>query len=111
MKNLLSVGVLLAGAVGASARAVAGSPRDWIMPYKREALQDIVSQDLVGCVWSEGLMVPDRLRGTSNRSSSMESVSSCTVEKFTHSGMLPSNELSTKRGADEEQLAGRRSVH
>jgi hypothetical protein len=46
MKNLLSVGVLLAGALGASARAVAGSPRDWIMPYKREALQDIVSQGL-----------------------------------------------------------------
>jgi hypothetical protein len=47
MKNLLSVGVLLAGAVGASARALAGSPKDWILPYKREALQDIVSCGLV----------------------------------------------------------------
>jgi hypothetical protein len=43
MKNLLSVGALLFGAIGASARALGGSPKDWIVPYKREALQDIVS--------------------------------------------------------------------
>lgn len=29
-------------AVEAAARAVGYSPKEWIMPYKREALQDIV---------------------------------------------------------------------
>lgn len=43
MKNLLSVIALSTCAVGAVARAVAGSPKDWIIPYKRGALQDIVS--------------------------------------------------------------------
>ena len=30
-------------AVESAARALGGSPKDWIKPYKREALQDIVS--------------------------------------------------------------------
>ena len=32
-------------AVGSAARAVAFSPDQWITPYKREALQDIVTWD------------------------------------------------------------------
>ena len=43
MRNLLSAIALSTCAVVAAARAVAGSPKDWIIPYKREALQDIVS--------------------------------------------------------------------
>lgn len=43
MKNLLSVVALSSCAIGAAARAVGYSPKEWIMPYKREALQDVVS--------------------------------------------------------------------
>jgi hypothetical protein len=43
MKNLLSAIALSSCAIGAAARAVGYSPKEWIMPYKREALQDIVS--------------------------------------------------------------------
>jgi hypothetical protein len=44
MKNLLSVVALSSCAIGAAARAVGYSPKEWIMPYKRgETLQDIVS--------------------------------------------------------------------
>ncbi|KAH7414044.1 beta-galactosidase precursor [Phaeosphaeria sp. MPI-PUGE-AT-0046c] len=45
MKNLLSALALSTCAIGAAARALAGSPKDWIVPYKREALQDIVTWD------------------------------------------------------------------
>jgi hypothetical protein len=43
MKNLLSVVALSSYALGVTARAVGYEPQKWIMPYKREALQDIVS--------------------------------------------------------------------
>jgi hypothetical protein len=49
MKNLLSVVALSSYAIGVAARAVGYEPQKWIMPYKREALQDIVS--LVGNGW------------------------------------------------------------
>ncbi|KAH3918288.1 beta-galactosidase [Parastagonospora nodorum] len=45
MKNLLNVVALSSCAIGAAARAVGYSPKEWIMPYKREALQDIVTWD------------------------------------------------------------------
>ncbi|KAL5116547.1 hypothetical protein ACEQ8H_005543 [Pleosporales sp. CAS-2024a] len=45
MKNLLSVVALSSCAIGAAARAVRYSPKEWIMPYKRDVLQDIVTWD------------------------------------------------------------------
>jgi hypothetical protein len=32
--------------VESAARAIGGSPKDWIKPYRREALQDIVSAEM-----------------------------------------------------------------
>jgi hypothetical protein len=49
MKSFLKLGSALALsclAVESAARAVAHSPKEWIQPYKREALQDIVSRHL-----------------------------------------------------------------
>lgn len=46
MRGFLRLGGALAlscFAVESAARAVGYSPKEWIMPYKREALQDIVS--------------------------------------------------------------------
>jgi hypothetical protein len=46
MKSFLGIGgalVLSCFAVEGAARAVGYSPQEWIMPYKREPLQDIVS--------------------------------------------------------------------
>jgi hypothetical protein len=45
MKGLLTLSLF---AAGAAARAVGvASPQEWIMPYKREALQSIVSLSLL----------------------------------------------------------------
>jgi len=52
MKSFKKIGSALALgclAVGSAARAVGyTSPQDWIKPYKREALQDIVSLEKQG---------------------------------------------------------------
>jgi hypothetical protein len=50
MKSFLKLGsafALSCLAVETAARAVGYSPREWIKPYRREALQDIVSSDIV----------------------------------------------------------------
>jgi hypothetical protein len=45
MKSFMKLGGAIAlgcFAVESAARAIGGSPNDWIKPYRREALQDIV---------------------------------------------------------------------
>jgi hypothetical protein len=49
MKSFMKLGGAIAlgcFAVESAARALGGSPKDWIKPYRREALQDIVSFDM-----------------------------------------------------------------
>jgi len=49
MKSFLKLGSALAlswFAVEGAARAVGYSPQEWIVPYKREALQNIVSVEV-----------------------------------------------------------------
>ena len=49
MRSFLKLGSAIAlgcFAVESATRAIGGSPKDWIKPYKREALQDIVSADI-----------------------------------------------------------------
>jgi hypothetical protein len=49
MKSFMRLGGAVAlgcFAVESAARAVGYSPKEWIKPYKREALQDIVSYDI-----------------------------------------------------------------
>ena len=50
MKCLLSALALSMGVVGSVARGVGGTPKDVILDYKREALQDIVSFSSFSCV-------------------------------------------------------------
>jgi hypothetical protein len=49
MKSFMKLGGAIAlgcFAVESAARALGGSPKDWIKPYRREALQDIVSAEM-----------------------------------------------------------------
>jgi hypothetical protein len=49
MKGFLKLGSAIAlscFAIESAARAVGYSPNEWVIPYKREALQDIVSEEL-----------------------------------------------------------------